>query len=383
MANKINKKIFNTITQSLPDPIFIIDEEGNYLNVFGGSDRKKYHDGKALIGKNAFEFLDRDTANEFYAKIQEALKTNETVTYTYSLALNDLSSEIDPNSPGPEGNMWFEAHISPLGKIKNKKRLVAWVTFNITERYNLNRALQEEKEALKKANQTKDKLFSIIAHDLAGPFSSFQQILEIILNNYDSFDDETRKDYLNKTFKLARSNNELLQNLLNWSRVQRNKLTIEYSTTNLYGLVQENIGYLLSNAKDKNIQVINLVHPETYLEADENILALVIRNLISNAIKFTFEDGRVEISNYRENNEEILKIKDNGKGMDKETLSEIFNTDEINSTYGTNDEKGSGLGLMLCKEFIERHNGKIWAESTPGEGSEFFISLPRYETSNE
>lgn len=383
MANKINKKIFNTITQSLPDPIFIIDEEGNYLNVFGGSDRKKYHDGKALIGKNAFEFLDRDTANEFYAKIQEALKTNETVTYTYSLALNDLSSEIDPNSPGPEGNMWFEAHISPLGKIKNKKRLVAWVTFNITERYNLNRALQEEKEALKKANQTKDKLFSIIAHDLAGPFSSFQQILEIILNNYDSFDDETRKDYLNKTFKLARSNNELLQNLLNWSRVQRNNLTIEYSTTNLYGLVQENIGYLLSNAKDKNIQVINLVHPETYLEADENILALVIRNLISNAIKFTFKDGRVEISNYQENNEEILKIKDTGKGMDKETLSEIFNTDEINSTYGTNDEKGSGLGLMLCKEFIERHNGKIWAESTPGEGSEFFISLPRYETSNE
>ncbi|MGM0497117.1 MAG: ATP-binding protein [Bacteroidota bacterium] len=383
MANKINKKIFNTITQSLPDPIFIIDEEGNYLNVFGGSDRKKYHDGKALIGKNAFEFLDRDTANEFYAKIQEALKTNETVTYTYSLALNDLSSEIDPNSPGPEGNMWFEAHISPLGKIKNKKRLVAWVTFNITERYNLNRALQEEKEALKKANQTKDKLFSIIAHDLAGPFSSFQQILEIILNNYDSFDDETRKDYLNKTFKLARSNNELLQNLLNWSRVQRNNLTIEYSTTNLYGLVQENIGYLLSNAKDKNIQVINLVHPETYLEADENILALVIRNLISNAIKFTFKDGRVEISNYQENNEEILKIKDTGKGMDKETLSEIFNTDEINSTYGTNNEKGSGLGLMLCKEFIERHNGKIWAESTPGQGSEFFISLPRYETSNE
>ena len=378
MAYKINKKIFNAITQSLADPIFIIDEDGTYIDIFGGSDRNKYHDGKALIDKNAFDFLDQNTAKDFYNKIQKALETSETVTHIYSLSVNDLSNEIDPDAPGPEGTMWFEAHITPLGKIKNKKRLVAWITFNITERYNLNRALQEEKDALKKANQTKDKLFSIIAHDLVNPFSSFQQILEIILNNYDNFNDETKKDYLNKTYKLAISNNELLQNLLNWSRVQRNQLTLKYSSVNIYNLVQENTSYLLSNAKDKNIQIVNFVNPETYLEADENLLALVIRNIISNAIKFTYIDGKIEISNYQENNKEILKIKDNGKGMDEATLSKIFDNKDINSTYGTNNEKGSGLGLMLCKEFTERHNGKIWAESKPGEGSEFFISLPRY-----
>ena len=378
MAYKINKKIFNAITQSLADPIFIIDEDGTYIDIFGGSDRNKYHDGKALIDKNAFDFLDQNTAKDFYNKIQKALETSETVTHVYSLSVNDLSNEIDPDAPGPEGTMWFEAHITPLGKIKNKKRLVAWITFNITERYNLNRALQEEKDALKKANQTKDKLFSIIAHDLVNPFSSFQQILEIILNNYDNFNDETKKDYLNKTYKLAISNNELLQNLLNWSRVQRNQLTLKYSSVNIYNLVQENTSYLLSNAKDKNIQIVNFVNPETYLEADENLLALVIRNIISNAIKFTYIDGKIEISNYQENNKEILKIKDNGKGMDEATLSKIFDNKDINSTYGTNNEKGSGLGLMLCKEFTERHNGKIWAESKPGEGSEFFISLPRY-----
>ena len=383
MAYKINKKIFSAITQSLPDPIFIIDEDGTYIDIFGGSDRSKYHDGKALIDKNAFEFLDPNTAKDFYNNIQKALETNDTVTHVYSLSINDLRNEIDPNAPGPEGMMWFEAHITPLGKIKNKKRLVAWVTFNITERYNLNRELQREKEALKKANQTKDKLFSVIAHDLVNPFSSFQQILEIILNNYESFDDETRKDYLTKTYQLARSNNELLQNLLNWSRVQRNKLTLEYSTINLHDLVQENTSYLLSNAKDKNIQIINFVHPETSIQADENALSIVIRNLISNAIKFTYIDGKVEISDYQENNEVILKIKDNGKGMDQKTLSSIFNTEEINSSYGTNNEKGSGLGLMLCKEFIERHNGKIWAESLPDKGSEFFISLPRYKTPKE
>lgn len=383
MAYKINKKIFNAITQSLPDPIFIFNEDGTYIDIYGGSDRSKYHDGKALIGKNAFDFLDYDTAKDFYNTIQKALELKETVTHVYSLSINDLSNEIDPNAPGPEGTMWFEAHITPLQKIKNKKRLVAWITFNITERYNLNRALQKEKEALQKANQTKDKLFSIIAHDLVNPFSSFQQILEIILNNYENFNDETKKDYLNKTYQLARSNNELLQNLLNWSRIQRNKQVLNHNNTNLHDLVQENTSYLLSNAKEKNIQIINFVHPETIVQADENALALVIRNLISNAIKFTPTDGKVEISNYQENNEEILKFKDNGRGMNQKTLSTIFNTDEINSSYGTNNEKGSGLGLMLCKEFIERHNGKIWAKSAPDKGSEFFISIPRYKTTKE
>jgi signal transduction histidine kinase len=376
MGFKLNKKIFDAVTRSLPDPIFIIDEDGTYIDIFGGSDRKKYHDGQALIGKNAFEFLEKQTASDFYDKIQQAINSNDTVSHVYPLSINDLSSEIDPDSPGPEGTMWFEAHITPLEKSLKHKQLVAWVTFNITERYNLNNALQEEKEALKKANQTKDKLFSIIAHDLINPFSSFQQILKIILTNYDSINEEEKKEYLNKTYNLAKSNNDLLQNLLNWSRLQRDKLQLSYSNVNLHDLVQENISYLLSNAKDKSIRLINSVNPNAQIEADENLLSLVIRNLISNAIKFTPKEGKVVINNSFNSNEQILSVKDTGIGMDEQTLSSIFKSEEITSTYGTNNEKGSGLGLMLCKEFIERHNGKIWAESNSDEGSEFLISLP-------
>ena len=376
MGFKLNKKIFDAVTRSLPDPIFIIDEEGNYIDIFGGSDRKKYHDGQALIGKNVFEFLDKQTATDFYNKIQQAISSNDTVSHVYPLSINDLSSQIDPDAPGPEGTMWFEAHITPLEKNIKSKQLVAWVTFNITERYNLNNALQGEKEALKKANQTKDKLFSIIAHDLINPFSSFQQILKIILTNYDSISEEEKKEYLNKTYNLAKSNNDLLQNLLNWSRVQRDKLQLSYSNVNLHDLVQENISYLLSNAKDKSIRLINSVNPNAQIEADENLLSLVIRNLVSNAIKFTPKEGKVEINNSYNNNEQVLSVKDTGVGMDEQTISSIFKSEEITSTYGTNNEKGSGLGLMLCKEFINRHNGKIWVESKPDEGSEFFISLP-------
>jgi signal transduction histidine kinase len=376
MNFKLNKRIFDAVTQSLPDPIFIIDEDGTYVDIFGGSDRKKYHDGQALIGKNVFEFLDKQTAKDFYNKIQQAISSNDTVSHVYPLSINDLSSQIDPESPGPEGTMWFEAHITSLKKSLKHKQLVAWVTFNITERYNLNNALQEEKEALKKANQTKDKLFSIIAHDLINPFSSFQQILKIILTNYDSINEEEKKEYLNKTYNLAKSNNDLLQNLLNWSRVQRDKLQLSYSNVNLHDLVQENISYLLSNAKDKSIRLINSVDPNAQIEADENLLSLVIRNLISNAIKFTPKEGKVVINNSFNSNEQILSVKDTGIGMDEQTLSSIFKSEEITSTYGTNNEKGSGLGLMLCKEFIERHNGKIWAESNSDEGSEFLISLP-------
>jgi signal transduction histidine kinase len=376
MNFKLNKRIFDAVTQSLPDPIFIIDEDGTYVDIFGGSDRKKYHDGQALIGKNVFEFLDKQTAKDFYNKIQQAISSNDTVSHVYPLSINDLSSQIDPESPGPEGTMWFEAHITSLKKSLKHKQLVAWVTFNITERYNLNNALQEEKEALKKANQTKDKLFSIIAHDLINPFSSFQQILKIILTNYDSINEEEKKEYLNKTYNLAKSNNDLLQNLLNWSRVQRDKLQLSYSNVNLHDLVQENISYLLSNAKDKSIRLINSVDPNAQIEADENLLSLVIRNLISNAIKFTPKEGKVVINNSFNSNEQILSVKDTGIGMDEQTLSSIFKSEEITSTYGTNNEKGSGLGLMLCKEFIERHNGKLWAESNSDEGSEFLISLP-------
>ncbi len=379
MRKKPDKKIFSAVIRSLPDPIFIIDEDGTYQNIYGGSDRNKYHDSKSLIGKTFWDFLNREIADEFYSKLKLALNSSETVTHVYSLSINDLDTEIDPGDPGPSGKMWFEAHITPLGKIKKRKRLVAWVTFNITERYNLNYQLQIEKEALKKANQTKDKLFSIIAHDLINPFSSFQNMLEIIVTKYDELEEDKIKEYLNEMLNVAESNNELLQNLLNWSRVQRKKINLNIGNIDLHKLLEENTKFILSNATEKNIEINNEVLPGTHIQADRNIFSLVIRNLISNAVKFTYNEGMIEISHVRKNNEDILKVKDNGIGMDETTLNNIFNPEKVNSTHGTNYEKGSGLGLMLCKEFVDMHKGKIWAESTPGEGSEFIISLPANE----
>jgi signal transduction histidine kinase len=376
MKEKPDKKIFNTVIKTLPDPIFIIDEDGTYQNIYGGSDRKKYHDSKSLIGKNFWDFLDREIAEEFYSKLKLALDSNETVTHVYSLSINDLDTEIDPGEPGPSGKMWFEAHITPLGRIKKRKRLVAWVTFNITERYNLNYQLQIEKEALKEANNTKDKLFSIIAHDLINPFSSFQNMLEIIVNKYDQLEEARIKEYLKETLNLAKSNNELLQNLLNWSRVQRKKINLKIENVDLYKLVEENTNFISSNASDKKIKITNKVLQDTHIQADENLLSLVIRNLVSNAVKFTYNEGNIEVSHERKDNKDILKVKDNGVGMDETTMNNIFNHEKVNSTNGTNYEKGSGLGLMLCKEFVEMHKGKIWAESAPGKGSVFYISLP-------
>lgn len=377
MALNPDEKIFNVVTRSLPDPIFIIDEDGTYINIYGGSDRKKYHDGKMLIGKKFWDFLDHSKAETFYSKLKTALDSNETITHIYSLSIEEINNGINSKDPGPSGIMWFEAHITPLEELKNQKRMVVWVTFNITERYNLNHQLQKEKKALKKANQTKDKLFSIIAHDLINPFSSFQQMLEVIIKKYDDLDDENKKEYLKEGLKLAESNNELLQNLLNWSRVQRKRITLHIDHVNLYDLVEENMSYLDGNCKEKNIKIKNTIDPHIMVMADKNTLSLIIRNLLSNAVKFTYNKGEIKITHFKGNhNEDIVKIKDTGKGMDKETLGKLFSTDEVNSTHGTNYEKGSGLGLMLCKEFIDMHRGEIWAESAPGEGSEFFISLP-------
>lgn len=234
---------------------------------------------------------------------------------------------------------------------------------------------KETENQLQELLRTKDKLFSIIAHDLRGPIGNLLPILEMLYSGEES--DEKMKDVLIESLKKGiKGTYGLLENLLNWSLSQTNAISLNPKHFTINTVISNNIELLASGANSKEIQILFNVDNEHSVFADEDSISLVIRNLLSNAIKFTPNRGTVEIIIHKKDFFVEIEIVDNGVGMTKDVVDNLFNSNTLISTMGTNDEKGSGLGLVLCKEFVERNGGQIRAESTPGKGSRFIFTLP-------
>jgi two-component system sensor histidine kinase/response regulator len=239
--------------------------------------------------------------------------------------------------------------------------------------------LKFAREELKELNATKDKFFSIIAHDLRNPLQCLMLYAESLYFDYDSLDDEERKDYTQKFYNNTNLIAALLENLLEWSQSQQGIIEPHPKKIDLHKLTAENIDLLKENAKKKNIAVSSRVKPETFAFADENMIRTVIRNLLSNAVKFTKPGGKVEVSMTisADGNSVDITISDNGVGISAEDIDTLFRIDvKKKKNKGTDNEKGTGLGLILCKEFVEKNNGSIRVTSEPGKGSRFTFTLP-------
>ena len=226
-------------------------------------------------------------------------------------------------------------------------------------------------------NHTKDKLFSIIAHDLRGPIGNTSAFLEVLTTNEEEF---TKEELLENLILLKNSSKatfKLLENLLTWALAQRGEIIFKPLQNNLFNLVKSNVDLFQSNAENKKIRVINALHSQLIFDFDYEMINTVIRNLINNAIKYTGENGEISISaNIIEDAIEI-SVKDTGIGMDQETAQLLFLTDlNLNRKEGTNGEKGTGLGLIICREFVQKHRGKIWAISECGKGTTIKFTLP-------
>ncbi len=233
------------------------------------------------------------------------------------------------------------------------------------------------REKLEQLNATKDKFFSIIAHDLKNPISSIKNSVDLMSRLYDDFSDEERKAYLQNLRETTENVFDLLQNLLAWSRTQTNRIEFNPDLFDLK-LVADNITTLLTHqANQKNISLFHQVKEGTMVYADVNMIATVLRNLASNAIKFTKEMGLVKIfvKSVSEQRIEIV-VEDNGVGIESNNLSKLFSIASNFSTKGTNAESGTGLGLILCKEFVEKNGGSITVSSVLGKGTSFNIVLP-------
>ena len=243
----------------------------------------------------------------------------------------------------------------------------------------LKRAQEDLKKAnyeLKTANTTKDKLFSIIAHDLRSPIGSLSGILEVITDDPELLDPDQQAEYLRQLRDSVKNVGLLLENLLYWAGSQRGTIEYQPQFINLAQVVDVNIRLLSNIASEKSIGLISDIPVDAAVYADENMVMTIIRNLISNALKFTTESGEIRISAQKTDNMTTLCIADTGIGITEENLKKLFRQDEHFTTYGTKKEKGSGLGLLLCKEFVERNQGEIWVESEEGQGSRFFFTLP-------
>lgn len=269
-----------------------------------------------------------------------------------------------------------EDEFSQLGEFFNS--MVASIEHNNKLILRQNKELTEINEELQTLNATKDKLFSIIAHDLKNPLASFKTAIEYLHKDYYMFSDEEKIELLNEISDSAKSVYELLENLLQWSLAQRNKTPFNPVQFNFKDIVETTLSQLSLHAKNKKISLINHITEPIEVNGDVNLLTIVVRNLVSNAIKFTREGGSVQIDGKvnEDNNYYLVSVKDNGVGIPPEKLSKIFKIESSGSTRGTHNETGTGLGLLLCKEYVEKHGGRIWVESELDIGTTFYFTIP-------
>lgn len=264
-----------------------------------------------------------------------------------------------------------------IAKPFQKEEILARVDAHLRLR-NAREELKKANERLKTATETKDRLFSIIAHDLRGSMSLLSTELEMMSENPNMFANEDEKrECMEELSMTAKGTSELLENLLSWARCQRGDINCQPRNVDLAWIVEANTDNLSGIAKGKSIWLHSDVRADTIVYADADMIMTVVRNLISNALKFTEELGEVRITASVFDEVVEVSVTDNGVGFDQVQLKALFSLDERHTAYGTRNEKGSGLGLMICKDFVERNGGKIWAENRKEKGSIFRFTLPR------
>lgn len=246
--------------------------------------------------------------------------------------------------------------------------------------------LKHSKEELKKMNEQliyanieKDKFLSLVSHDLRSPFAGIIGLVEFMVNEFDSFTTEELKEYLGNFQTSINVQYKFLENLLAWGNFQLGRKSLQPESFSMKEVITNNFMLLKTVAENKKTSLISNVNDSAIIYADPNMIPSVTHNLISNSIKFTKEGGQIIVSSSEVDNKIRIEVNDNGVGMNEKTINSLFKIDKISTSPGTNNEKGTGLGLILCQEMLVKNNGKIWVESELGVGTSFFFELPKGE----
>ncbi|MHB1687417.1 MAG: PAS domain-containing sensor histidine kinase [Ignavibacteriaceae bacterium] len=360
------KDLLQALLDNIPDTIYFKDKDSKFIRI------NKAHakvlglsDPKEASGKSDFDFFEIEHATAAYEDEQKIIQSK-----------SPLISKSEKIKITENNVRWVTSTKVPILNKQNECTGLVGISRDITSTKLAEEKLERHSQELKELNASKDKLFSIIAHDLRGPFNPLLGLSEILVNDFESLSPEEIKDYNKEIYNALENEFTLLENLLNWSRLETGKMKFNPERINLFDKTEGVINLLVGNAKLKDINLSNETEKDIFVSADPNMLHSILQNLIANSIKFTNKCGLIKIYAKKLSNDFILiSVSDNGIGMTNDQTKNLFGL-TATSTKGTNDEKGTGLGLMICKEMIERHSGTISVKSEVGKGSVISFTLP-------
>ncbi len=318
---------------------------------------------KQILGRNAMDFVHENSRQLAISRIKKMLAENVPMELVHEKYLT-LTGEVKD----------VETIAVPF-QYQNEI-FIQVVFYDITDRLKNEQLLKENKEKLAELNATKDKFFSLIAHDLKNPFHQILGFTELLADNQENYDREQTQNIIQYINTAAGSAYKLLENLLQWSRAQTGKIDFTPENLSVFDTIMSVIDLNMAACKRKEISISQDIEPGIFIFADREMTEGIIRNLLSNAIKFSYRKGKISVSAHTVNQEIHITVRDFGVGMSQEQIDKLYKIDKSHSTSGTEDEIGTGLGLILCKEFVQKNKGRLVVESPENKGCIFTLILP-------
>ncbi|MBI9070890.1 MAG: PAS domain-containing sensor histidine kinase [Melioribacteraceae bacterium] len=384
---KFSEEKIRAILEAIPDIVIRFEETGEIVDYHSSRKDNPIFNSNKVIGENIFQIFPKILSKGLIYYIEKCKEDNSTQRIEYKF-LKKGTEHYEEARLVPIENSQFlmilrnvttrKVAETELKRYVNELQIHQARLKDQSEKLkNVNDKLAKSEESLKELNINKDKFFSIIAHDLKNPFNILLGYTGLMVHELEELEPSEIKDFASRIDNAAKNTFDLLDNLLEWARIQRDRIEFTPKTCKVKDMVSEIFYTFKILATEKNIVLNKHIDKDLTIYADENMILTVLRNLISNAIKYTNEHGLILVSAEVIGKEVKFSISDNGVGMTDKTLSKIFKLEEHVTTHGTKNERGTGLGLLLCKDFVEKNGGKIWADSIEGKGSHFHFTVSK------
>ena len=355
----------NVILESTADGILAVDSKGKVIKT-----NKRF----AELWRIPQFIIDSEDDNSLLDFILEQLIHPDEFISKVKLLYN--STDEDSDVIHFKDGRVFERYSMPL-MMNDSSIGRVWSFLDITEQKHAEEEISKRNEELLKINFEKDKFFSIIAHDLKSPFLGLLGISEIMATKEENLSKDELIEYSKEMNRSVSNIFKLIENLLEWAQMQRGTISFSPGELNLFDIVSQNIEIINQRAEQKGITIVNEVKESEKVFADDKMVDTILRNLLTNAVKFTRREGKVNIRAKKTNSNMVeISVSDTGVGISEKDVKKLFKMEEKVGSTGTEGELSTGLGLLLCKEFVDKNGGRIWAESEEGKGSTFYFTLP-------
>lgn len=360
---RAREQLYRTLAEASRDMIFIVNRDDVIEFVNSSGARLIGMEATLVIGRKRADIFTNDTDLDVSADLRRVFESKEA-------ARRDSTTQVG----GVQ--RWLNSWLIPLFDDAHEVTSVMCVARDITEQKQAEETITRYSDELREMNASKDRFISILSHDLRGPFNPLLGFCELLMMDAETLTPDEVKLYSQEMYESLKKQFALLENLLTWSRLQTGTLTLRPHRLNVRAVIDEIAGLFAVQIRRKQLALTNDIPPGIFLHADDYMMRSVFQNLISNAIKFTPRHGRVTVSFAECANRIEISISDTGVGIPSNEMQNLFRLDAMHSSLGTENERGSGLGLIICREMIEKHGGSLSAKSTMGEGTTFTISLP-------